>query len=146
MAVGTAMGSVLALGELLTGFGGSSIGWVPEIAVGILVAGSVGGWLFGPGAMMARGRGGWFGVVAGLGLVAVPIGDIATVGTAVALAAAAGTNDPITLLTAGPIYVVLGLIVVGPFALPCTLGAAAVWAAIMYRLRPQASTPSPVSA
>lgn len=135
LAVGFLVAAVIAVAGLTTGIVRSTFTSDPPFAVGTLAAGSIGGWIVGPAATRAHGRGGWLGVVAGLGLIAVLLGDLAVIGTAAMLTALAATTDPVTVLISIPLYAVLGLIIVGPFALPFTVAAAAIWATAMSRLR-----------
>jgi hypothetical protein len=117
----------------------------PALAAPMLAAGSVGGWLLGPLAWASQRRRDWVAAAVALALVAVGIGDLVVVGGVLlsnlsTVGANAGWQDPATVAFGVIELFVLGLLVVGWCALPFTLAASAIWAAIMCRLRGSVSS------
>jgi hypothetical protein len=108
-----------------------------------LVAGSLGGWIFGPVAWTARTDRGWLVPIVGLACTAVVIGAFA-VGLELALPAAAHAAGPIEALQIAVglllLTVLIGVPTLGLIMLPFTLAASAVWALAMIVLRSRAAS------
>jgi hypothetical protein len=107
-----------------------------------LVAGSLGGWIFGPVAWSARTDRAWLVPIVGLAFTAVVIGAF-VVGLELALPAASQAVGPgeavqvavgLLLLT-----VLIGVPTLGLIMLPFTLAASACWALVMIVLRSRAA-------
>jgi hypothetical protein len=128
----------------------------PSVAPPTLAAGMIGGWLAAPGAWYARTRRDWIVVVIGLGVLAIAIGDATEVANLVicqaqsGFAGIAGWPSPLDVATgfsgllAGSVGLfLLGLVFVGWFAAPFTIGAATVWAVVMRLARPRLGRTGP---
>jgi hypothetical protein len=115
--------------------------------VATLVAGALGGWIFGAPARRAQTDRDWLLVILGLAVTAVIIGAAAS-GMEVGLASAqpgtplhevAGDVLGITIL-----FATVGVLVLGLFILPATLMASVVWTVLMvvlFRTAGSGSTP-----
>jgi hypothetical protein len=111
------------------------------LIVPTLIAGALGGWVFGPSAATARGRLAWARVIVGLAALAVLVGAIVVgeelaLGIGIAGAATVPSGDIAWISAVGlPFYgLLLGLIgtlLFGLFVLPNSLAAAVLWAVIM---------------
>jgi hypothetical protein len=137
--VGLAIGGIGAAAGIAFSVGDT---WFPPTVpflVAIVAASGAGGWLLGPAAWRARTKHSWLATVAGLGLVAVFIGDAVIVGGVVAIAAITGSpgapGDAISLAISIVGLFLIGLIVVGPITAPFTLAAATIWALGMWLVR-----------
>jgi hypothetical protein len=135
--VGLGVGLVLAVAAAVVGLYGSSIppGW--SILPAVVNAAAIGGWVVGPVAWRTHSKRGWVGVVLVLGLLAVVIGDVAVIAELVAFPPSLSTPPPDAMTTAaGALFLgVIGLLIVGPVALPFTLGAALIWSLVVIALR-----------
>jgi hypothetical protein len=113
---------------------------VVGLGLAIVAAGTAGCWLVGPRAVAARSGIDWAKAIFLLGGWAVLIGSAVVVLELVLDSAARVTVQPLSELAAqAPLALVtwsLGVVVAGPYALPFTLVAAALWAWLMSRLRP----------
>lgn len=105
---------------------------LPTLARPVLVAGVVGGWLIGPRAMRARTQRDWVGAMWRLAAVAVVLGDL-VVCTQIATSGTHATGegeviDVAELVSASLVLAVIGLVLLGWFALIVTSVAAGIWA------------------
>ena len=105
----------------------------------IVIAGATGGWLTGPRAALAERRSDWLAIVLALALWAVICGAIVT-GIQFGVATAVGSaQSPLEFAAVaiglGVWLGLIGTVVAGLFALPFTLVAAAIWAALIRRER-----------
>ena len=109
------------------------------LAVPTLLAGTIGGWLFGPTAWTAHRDADWLRSIAGLGVVALLIGALATgvsIGILAAVAGGLSIGEAVELIWAMTLLAAtIGLIFPGLFMLPITVASAAVWAMIMVLYR-----------
>jgi hypothetical protein len=130
--------------EILTGAGP----FTTFLGLPVLVAGSAGGWFMGSLAWMARSRGKWIGVTIGLAILAVIIGSV-TVSETYTIGAALQTTDlaPILAVPFGAMsafgLAILGIVIVGPFALPFTLASSVVWSLLVWFVRRDAQRGAP---
>jgi hypothetical protein len=143
--VGLGVGAALTAVSIATSVPDTSFPPSNSFLAGVLVAGAVGGALFAPLAWGARRWTEWLGVVVGLAIAAVVLGDVVVVMTTLIGAridASTGTpTDVVSYYLTGLALIVLGLFVVGPFAGPIALVASSIWALVMWvirRLRPGA--------
>ncbi|HYL40332.1 MAG TPA: hypothetical protein VET90_03395 [Candidatus Binatus sp.] len=139
--VGLAVGSLFSAAAVGAEAAELSIG--STIVLPILATGALGGWLVGPDAVVAHDRRGWLGLVLGFGLLAVVLGDVIIAagmlaGSVASPATTIGVSDVGQALLGGLVgafeIVVIGLIGFGWLALPFTLAASVIWAAVMRRL------------
>lgn len=125
--------------------GGNPI--LSTVAVPVLIAGWVSGWLLGPRAIAARTRRDWAWTVVWLAAWAVLIGTLVVVLTMWVTSTSTSGEDPLLyLIASAPLALVtlgFGILVAGPFALVFTLSASLLWAGLMSRLR--TNEPSQVS-
>ena len=114
--------------------------YVPYVGWPIVIAGTLGGWLVGPRAAVARSRLDWLRATLVLACWALVIGAAVTVIELVSGPAGIARYEPSSdVIAQAPLLVltwIFGIVVAGPATLPFTFVAAAVWAALMARLRP----------
>lgn len=121
---------------------GKVIGHVGTLALPTLVAGSLGGWIFGPVAWNARTDRAWLMPILGVAIGAVVIGAF-VVGLELGIPAASQAAGPgeamqiaVGLLL---VTVLIGVPTLGLIMLPFTLAASAIWALVMIVLRSRAA-------
>ena len=117
---------------------GGVVGSLGTYGVATLVAGSVGGWIFGPMAWNARTDGAWILPIAGLSVTAVVLGA-SVVGLQLGLVLAsdaAGPGEAVNAVLGMILFTaVFGSLTLGLFMLPMTFAASAVWALVMVIVR-----------
>jgi hypothetical protein len=127
---------------------GGGVGSLGTYGVATLVAGSVGGWIFGPMAWKARTDGAWVLPIAGLSVTAVVLGA-SVVGLQLGLVLAsnaAGPGEAVNAVLAMILFTaVFGGLTLGLFMLPMTFAASAVWALVMVIVRARRSPEAPAS-
>lgn len=109
----------------------------------MLLAGGIGGWLFGPAGIHPTTARSWIAVIVGLAGIAVVVGAFAvTLPLAAATAAplASGPIDGVArVLTNWLAFAVLGILILGVPALVLTLLPAGIWAVTMAWLADRAA-------
>lgn len=117
---------------------GDIFGSLSTFGVATLVAGSLGGWIFGPTAWNARTDRAWIIPIVGLALTALVIGA-SVVGLQLGLVVASNAVGPGEALNAVFAMIlftaVFGGLTLGLFMLPITLAASSVWALVMVMAR-----------
>lgn len=148
IAVGIASALVLLLWVGGTVAGARTENGVANAAYALLVtaiAGGVGGWTSAPAAARTRTRLGWAGVVLLLSITAVLIGAVVI---GISMGVVQAFADQVDLLYAVPYaiavglaYAFIGVLVIGPFALPFTAIAALLWAFVIARRQKRRTVP-----
>jgi hypothetical protein len=144
--VGLAVGSLFSVNSLGS-FGSTDAPAALPFPLAVLAAGGVGGWLMAENAWSRRTPDGWAKTILQLGIVALIIGDV-VISAIVAGSSLVGPpldlygpqlSDPLQLLGAfaGGFLglALLGLLILGWFVLPLTIGAAAIWSLLMFVIR-----------
>lgn len=135
---GACVGFLVAAGFVLVSWPADSSG--PSfLVIPTLLAGTIGGWVFGRAVWTSQRDADWVQAIVGLGFLALFIGALATglsLGIASAAASATSLGQAIDLVwTTTLAFAALGLIFLSIFALPITLVSAVVWAVIMILVR-----------
>ena len=108
-----------------------------------VIAGSLGGWIFGPAARTSQTDRGWAGVIVGLAVTSVVIAAV-VVGIQLGLAMETAPRGFETtfhaVLSMVSLTVLFGVPTFGLFMLPLTIAASAIWALVMVFVRPGRST------
>jgi hypothetical protein len=135
---GAAVGCLVALAFALVTATDEPVGLSP-IAVPTLVAGTIGGWLFGPSAWRARMDADWLRLIVGLGIGALFIGALVTglsLGIVSALTSGGSLAEAVQVVWAMTLVAAtVGMMFPGVLILPFTLVAAAVWAVLMVAIQ-----------
>jgi hypothetical protein len=108
-------------------------------ALPIMIAAATGGWLTGPRAALAERRSDWLAIVLALALWATFCGALVTglqFGVATAVVCAHNPIEFAAIAIGFGVWLgLIGTLIAGMFALPFTLVAAAIWAALIQRER-----------